>query len=281
MTAMEIKMTLQQGLSLILTDDHRQGREYATTDLQKGFQLYDNGQSLAEEAVGFGVPVVKKGLRTIFAGNAEFTVVQNGPVCEATATFTLNKEEKISRPGRTTMRSPLLYKTKNIMAALIRRCFWLRSFLTFLSSMARQLFKLQTVYEAADFSANVTIVHSFHENSGLVAVTVDTSGLVDKNVQEVVVMNEQGAHYFNEFRDSSGTVLKGKEIGCWDLVTAEDAAFICPDHHLSFSLKQVAGARLLCGRELIGSRLAWAGFGYSFSPSTKPFRYEMRIERRL
>jgi len=41
----------------------------------------------------------------------------------------------------------------------------------------------------------------------------------------------------------------------------------------------VKGARLFRGRELVSSRLAWAGFGYSFPPSIKRFVYELGIER--
>ena len=98
-------------------------------------------------------------------------------------------------------------------------------------------------------------------------------------ITEVVVMNEQGAHYFDRYLDSAGTSLQGREIGCWDEVTAEDACFLCTTHQVVFKLGQVKGARLFRGRELVGSRLAWAGFGYSFPPSIKRFVYELGIER--
>ena len=42
---------------------------------------------------------------------------------------------------------------------------------------------------------------------------------------------------------------------------------------------QVEGARLYRGRELIGSRVAWAGFGYSFPAALGTITYELRIER--
>ena len=66
-------------------------------------------------------------------------------------------------------------------------------------------------------------------------------------ITEVVVMNEQGAHHFDLYRDSSGTLLRGKEIGCWDEVTAERASFISETHRLAFTLQQVKGARLFGG----------------------------------
>jgi hypothetical protein len=48
---------------------------------------------------------------------------------------------------------------------------------------------------------------------------------------------------------------------------------------VSFSLGQVEGARLRRGREMIGSRVAWSGFGYSFPPTLSGFGYELTVAR--
>jgi hypothetical protein len=93
-------------------------------------------------------------------------------------------------------------------------------------------------------------------------------------------MNEQAALTFDRYQDTSGILLQGHEIGCWDEVHAREAWFESTAHRVAFRLCQVKGARLFRGRELVGSRLAWAGFGYSFSPSNQTFRYELRIEKR-
>ena len=75
--------------------------------------------------------------------------------------------------------------------------------------------------------------------------------------------------HFDRYRDTSGISLQGDEIGCWDEVNAEEAWFESSTRQIAFRLGQVKGARLFRGRELIGSRLAWAGFGYSFPPSIR------------
>ena len=49
---------------------------------------------------------------------------------------------------------------------------------------------------------------------------------------------------------------------------------------MAFSLAQAHGARLLRGRELVGARLAWAGFGYALRPGRPGFAYDLRFERR-
>jgi hypothetical protein len=102
---------------------------------------------------------------------------------------------------------------------------------------------------------------------------------IPDGITEIILMNEQGAHHFDQYRDANGVTLHGDEIGCWDEVTASFGAFISSSQRISFSLPQVEGARLFLGRELIGSRLAWSGFGYTFSPSLNHFRYVVTIKR--
>jgi len=79
--------------------------------------------------------------------------------------------------------------------------------------------------------------------------------------------------------DDDGLALEGDAIGTWDLVTAARASFVSTARGVAFSLGQVDGARLARGRELIGSRVAWSGFGYSFAPTLGAFGYELWIER--
>ena len=123
------------------------------------------------------------------------------------------------------------------------------------------------------------MTYTVDSRTGKIDVEVDTNDLSTDSITEVVVMNEQGAHHFDRYRDSGGTCLRGKEIGCWDEVTAEEASFISSTHRVAFTLERVKGARLFRGRELIGSRLAWSGFGYSFPPAVERFSYAVKIER--
>ncbi len=276
---MEIRIPLFNGLELRITDIRDLNSRYATAGMQKGLLLMDNGRNLAEEAVGFGVPVLKQGVRTIFPGNAEISLLQRGPVWEIAAQFTLNLEEKIALPGKRVVKTRFLYALKNNTAAVIRRIVILRGLLTSISSGLRRLTGWQTTYEAISSCGKITMVHSIDAGTGVIRSSVDTSGCRDKNTTEVIIMNELGAHFFNRYRDSSGLVLNEKEIGCWDRVITPEAAFHCAKHHLSFSLCQVPGAKLFRGRELIGSRLAWSGFGYSFQPEKTALKYTLCIER--
>ena len=87
-------------------------------------------------------------------------------------------------------------------------------------------------------------------------------------------MNEQGAHFFDRYTDSSGCVRQGVSIETWREVTAGDASFLDPFHGVFFSMRSAPGARLFRGRELVEGRLAWAGLAYVLPPTQGfPLRY--------
>ena len=110
------------------------------------------------------------------------------------------------------------------------------------------------------------------KETGKIIIEMDTGDL-PSGISEVVIMNELGASHFDVYKDASGVTLRSEGIGCWDKVNASDASFESSIHHVAFRLGQVKGAQLFRGRELVGNRLNWAGFGYSFPPSIKIFRY--------
>ena len=275
---MEINIPLFHGFSLRISDTLDDGKAYPTGRLQKGFLLLDQGQSLAEEAVGFGVPVLKRGLQTIFPGSVALACTKRDSTWEIAALFKLNLVEKISKGGSENVENRLLYGVKNFLAAVIRRLPMLRGPLTAASNVLRRMFNWETTYADAGFSTEVKMLYTIEAEMGKVTVEIDTS-VLPPHITEVVVMNEQGAHHFDRYLDTSGVFLQGNEIGCWDEVNAKEARFESSARQVAFRLGQVKSARLFSGRELIDSRLAWAGFGYSFPPSIKRLRYEMRIER--
>jgi hypothetical protein len=276
---MEITIPVSQELALKLADQSKERRDYPTSRLQKGLVMIYNGQELAEEAVGFGFPVLKQGLQTLFPGDVELDLLHKDSTWVACAVFTINLVEKIALPGKTSVNNPLIYAGKNSMAAIIRQVPPVRGFLTALSSKLRRLFRWETTYEQAGFSTQVKMTYTLDQHTGVLTNEADLACVSRDSVTEFIVMNEQGAHYFDQYRDSSGTSLSGNEIGCWDEVTAEEASFACSTHPVAFTLHQVPGARLFRGRELIGSRLAWSGFGYSIAPTAPKFSYTLRIRK--
>ena len=75
---MDIDLAGVPGLALRIEANSLGRGSYPTARLQKGFLLVYNGEELAEEAVGFGVPVLKRGLQAIFPGGIELTARGRG-----------------------------------------------------------------------------------------------------------------------------------------------------------------------------------------------------------
>jgi hypothetical protein len=273
-----LSIPLPDGLSLRIADDAAGEGSYPTRRLHKGLLLAADGRSLAEEGVGFGVPILKRGVQTIFPGEMRLVQRRRGRLWEVTAMYDLCLVERLVGSGGSSVRPRLLYAAKDSLAALHRRSPRLRRLLTATSSTLRRTLGWETTYEEAGIHAPIEVRYTIDGDAGRVDVSLVLAGLPD-GVTEVIVMNEQGGRSFDLAVDSNGAAQHGPEIGTWDAVTAARAAFVSTTRHAMFSLGQAEGARLRRGRELVGARLAWAGFGYSLPPTLTRFAYDVRIER--
>jgi hypothetical protein len=276
---MEIHIPILMDVTLSIANSPHGGEKYPTSRLQKGLLMSIQGQDLAEEAVGFGLPVVKQGLKAFFPGDVELEYTHAGTAWNITALYTLDLEEKITLPGNRVLVSKLVYALKYFLAAAIRRFPPIRRALTGLSASLHRSFGWQTSYKKGKFAARVKMTYRINEETGILDIRADLEVLDRDGVTEVIIMNEQGARGFDEYWDSSGVILKGDKIGIWDEVTAGEARFTNSRHKLAFSLTRVPGARLFRGREHVDSRLAWSGFGLSFSPSSRRAECQVKVEK--
>jgi hypothetical protein len=276
---MKIELSLSEGISLQIAAGTNQDASYPTGKMQKGWVLFCDGQDLSEEAVGFGVPILKRGLQTVFPGEVELHPDAVNPQSKLTARYKLDLEEKIARPGSGSINNRLVYASKNMLAGMIRELPVVRRLLTNTSNLLRSTLGWQTSYEQAGYSTYVTLTYTIDAGAGTLLAELMSVDSIPDGITEIILMNEQGAHHFDLYQDAEGVMLHDDEIGCWNEVTAARAAFMSSSKQISFSLPQVKGARLFLGRELIGSRLAWSGFGYTFPPSLNQFRYEVTIKR--
>jgi hypothetical protein len=276
---MKIDLPLTGGFSLQIASGTNRDASYPTGRIQKGLVLYYDGLDLSEEAVGFGVPILKRGLQTIFPGEVELHPHAGSSGQQLSARYKLNLEEKIARIGNGTIHNWLVYTGKNSLAAIIRRLPFMRGLLTRTSNLLRSTLAWETTYEPTGFFTYVTLTFAIEAAAGRIKVELMGGDVIPDSISEIIVMNEQGARFFDQYKDSDGLYQFENEIGCWDPVSAPEASFIDIRHQVSFSLPQVNGARLYRGRELIDNRLAWSGFGYSFSPSLDHFNYEITVNR--
>jgi hypothetical protein len=275
---MEISIPLFNEFSLKIADASTIQGKYPTATLQKGLRLYHNDLDLTEEGVGLGVPVIKQGLKTIFPGDIELECQHNGSRWEISARYKLNLEEAVGQKGKETVKIGLIYKIQNWLAAIYRSIPSSRQILTLFSNSIRQIFQWETQYSKSKNDFEVKIVYIINAQKGSVKVSAETANLPQDLITEIILMNEQGSNYFDRYRDSNGGFLEGKEITPWQEVIAESATFLCSTHKVAFLLQQIEGAKLFRGRELVRTRLAWSGFGYSIPLPANEFNYEVKIE---
>ena len=251
---------------------------YPTACLRRGLLLHDGGVDLSEEGVGFGVPVAKRGRETVFPGALEVTEVCRGPRPRLVAAYTLDLVERLSGADGGVVDRRGLYDAKDALAALHRRAPALRGPLAAASSLLRAGLGWTTVYERARSAGGVVVTCEVDPARGVLAVEVDLTGLVS-DVGEVVVMNEQGARCFDRYVEDGGAPRDASGLATWDTVGAWRAGFVSGARRVAFWAVRADGARLYRGRELVGSRLSWAGFGYSAPPGLGRLRYEIAVER--
>ena len=189
----------------------------------------------------------------------------------------MNLVEGLSGAGDGGAGQSALYFARDALAALHRRCRPLRRTLTATSSWLRRMLGWETMFVEVDLCATVIVTYAIDAAQGSVGVSVRWENVPASGITEVVVMNELGASVFDHYTDSSGSDLRGDSIGTWDEVCATEAAFTSANDGVTFTLEQVEGTRLYRGRELIGSRLAWAGFGYALPPAQERLDYSVRI----
>jgi hypothetical protein len=274
----EVNIPLTEGYSLTMGGQSRDPSAYPSGRLQRGLLLLHGTNDLAEEGVGFGVPILKRGALTIFPGGLETTCQRREAVWEVTATFEMDLVERLAKADGDHLRSRPLYTVRDALAALHRRAPALRGPLTATSNALRRACGWVTTFEKATTGASVRVTSTVDSLNGRIRVAVEAAGL-PAGFSEMVVMNELGAQHFDRYRDSDGARLVGRQIGTWDEVTAAEASFVSRTHGVAFSLGQIQGARLYRGRERVGSRLAWSGFGYSLAPPPATARYDLRIVR--
>jgi hypothetical protein len=268
------RLPLGDTLSLRIVPRESNAPGYPSGSIQKGLVLFHGEADLAEEGVGFGVPVLKQKLDTIFPGNARITAASKDTLI---AEFDMNLAERFSTDKTSLVKSRLLTVVKEALAAVHRGFPPLRRPLSAISAGLRAVFSLKTVFHPIDSLGTVKLTYALDRASGRLTVILDSSAVAHELCTELIVMNEQGAHHFSRYQDSDGLCLCGPRIETWSEVVASVASLQDARHGLCFSLRRLPEARLFRGREVVSGRLAWAGFGYVLPAAVQEFRYSIAV----
>lgn len=258
---------------------------YPSAHLQRGPTLVYRGVDLAEEGVGFGVPVVKLGRRTVFAGEADLVDVgtdfsaDGGPVVEFA--YRLDREEgtMLFANSRRHREAPSgLAGARDRLALFHREHSAVRPLIGGFGAALRGVFNARTYYRPVPSVGVIRVRYRLTDEGRSMQICAALDRLDDQEVTEIVFMNELGAHYFTRYHDSEGTILDGHAIGSWAEITAREATLSDPVRGLSFAVARTPGARLFRGRELAPGRLAWAGFAHVIPLGVRTFTYRVVFE---
>ena len=269
----------------VSVDGHVSCRLYSDTrphcleiaPLQKGLVLMLYGKELIGEGVGFGAPVVVYRDRPYFSTSAEVTVQADGGRSVLVKSFLLDAISR-KRIGKTYIDDNFYkffhkrFHNTYVNNKKLNPAFnWLMEL--------RRLFKIKTEFVKVQPRGTVTVRYAFMPDS--IDVNVSLSQLDKSSCKEVLILNEQGASFFNKYHDSDGLTLIGEQVGAMEKVNANRASFATANGSVSFSLKNVNATEFFRGREKTRGRFSWAGFGYSLHPSTRVFRYTISLKSQL
>jgi hypothetical protein len=245
---------------------------YPTSRIQKGLVLICGDRDLSEEGIGFGAPIFKFGEEAIFPGCWRARIEEREDGTQVIADYVMNLAARTTRRGRL-MKSRFFYRARNAFSSLHRDHPSLRNGLNLSVAISRKVFQLEDTFAEVSPVGSVRAIYTIKDCEIRIALSFSKS----KGCSEVIVMNEQGANYFDTYRDSDGLIMHGNYIGCWDEVHAKEASFVNSADRIAFTLKRAKGARMFRGRELASKWLAWSGMAYVLPPETDSFAYSITI----
>jgi hypothetical protein len=268
------KIAIKGNISLMVGGSCKIQNNYASSMILKGLLLAIDEKDLSEEGIGFGVPILKFKNNEIFPGNAQITIVRAGDKTVVTVDYDLNLVESMAVKGNK-IDNMAFYRIKDSLSCLHRNIPRFRKILTQASNALRRSFNLETRFMQVTSSGIVRVIYIIQ--TGNIHVNVDIGGINKNGCTEIMLMNEQGASYFDIYHDSNGAFLKENSIGTWNETFADEAYFRDSFHGIEFMLQKVDGAKMFRGREYSPGRLAWSGLAYSIHPCTTTFSYYIRI----
>lgn len=241
--------------------------------LQKGLILCYNSAEIVGEGAGFGVPIARYDDETYFSGTSTLQVNKTG------SGVVIQKEYLFDLVARNHFHNLKLENRKlqrqiNTLNALYQRN----------KPIAHVTLKLKPILNPlcahsgyAKVAPRGKAVATYTIENGKINVDICFSQLHQRGLEQLMVLNEQAAHFFRKYSDSQGLLLRDGDIGVWDTVDAVSAVFSAAQNRCSFRLKAVEGAKMRRGREAAAGYLDWAGLDYELPPNTSEFSYDITV----
>lgn len=241
--------------------------------LQKGLVLLCNGSDVIGEGIGFGVPIAKYSGGTVFSGSSSLYVRRTGGTTEIRKEFYMDlisrdrfRSFKLTIPGLRELSEFFCFqyqKHKRIVrpVLIVRGLFF--------------KFGIKSSFMKSQHKGTIIVTYIMDRNR--IQVKLNFSQLEQANLAKVVILNEQGAHFFRTYCDSEGVRLVDEEIGAWANVSAQSAKIANEQNKIGFILKSKEGSTLKRGREMMEGSLNWIGLDYELDPKHCHFEYEIEL----
>jgi hypothetical protein len=247
---------------------------YPSSRIAKGLVLAWEDEDLSAEGVGFGLPVFKFEKETVFPGSCRWRVRREREIAVVEAGYELNLTGRLMKGGKRIDRQ-IVYRVREYLSSVHRKHPKLRRRFMSASEALRRRFLLEDIFEEIPSAGLVELIYRVEGCSIHVGLQAQKS----EGCPAVVFMNEQGASYFDAYRDSDGLCLEGSAIGSWDEIRAQEASFLNRKHRIAFTLGKTGGTRMFRGREWTARRLNWAGIACLLPPGTERFEYSIQLSR--
>lgn len=273
-----MKAKMGRRISLLIRSHESRQYNYPTDRIQKGLIIVCENHDLAEEGAGFGVPLLKFGYETIFPGDVTAIMKRGHDSFTVTADYRLNLVQRNSVKGKN-IDSKGYYKIQEYLSMLYRKYPSLRGVFARASKGLRLVCGIETRFDDTADVGIANVVYTIRTKQSKVNVNVSANLRESKmdGCTQVIMLNEQGANHFDQYRDSGGLILTGNAIGAWDETSADWASIVDRDNGIEFSLQKIEGAKMFRGREIMANRLAWSGLNYVIPPTMVDFNYNISI----
>ena len=270
-----LEFPLSDGISLKISDEPFP-RNLEISELQKGLILAINGINVIEEGAGFGSPVIKYRDKTYFSQTAKVEVQDKSKnKHKVTKKYLMDTISLKEFRDKGWINDGIYHPIHRVFSICYLKMKPLRSLFDSMIS-ARKKLGIETRYVKTAPRGVVEVTYRIQKDT--IKITIDISGLIKENLEEVVILNEQGADQFPYYSDSDGLNLSKEEIGAWDLVKAGTATLTSLDG-VSYSQDNIQAASLIRGWEKIEARHSWSGLNYIIKPDKDRFTYNIVFSR--
>jgi hypothetical protein len=247
---------------------------FQTAKLQKGAIIVCNGMELVEEGLGIGVPVCRYRDGTRFSLSAETYVNDSETNPRITKIYDLNAIASKRFRGTRIRRGRYLANLLKVLEKWYRGLRRYTAEATLMLDML-SLLGMKNEYLESHSKGRITVTYCCSGRELKINAALDR--LCHEGLQSVAFANEQGGRLFDEYTDSTGIRLHGREVEPWRITRAERAALHSRELGVGFSLQRPTGWQIVRGREVVRDRISWSGLDllYNGIPQTPEYRVQI------